>query len=68
VILDVLLWLAIADAVAAAALAVMLYIVGRKSKERVPARTAVGIGVILAAPAGLVYAAVWICLRLAAKD
>jgi hypothetical protein len=59
VILDVLMWLAIGDAAASAVLAILVCVIARKSKAPVPARTAVGIAILLTLPAAILYFAAW---------
>ncbi|HVK09949.1 MAG TPA: hypothetical protein VM597_14360 [Gemmataceae bacterium] len=56
---DVVLWLAIADIVAAAALGLVIYVVGRRSGHPVPATTAVGLTVLFALPGVVVYGLAW---------
>jgi hypothetical protein len=63
VILEVLGWLVVADAVAAALFAGAVYAAGRRSGHPVPAGRAVGIAGCLIVPALLLYAIVWLVLR-----
>jgi hypothetical protein len=63
VILDVLGWLAAADAVAALAIAGAIYLIGRRSKHPVPVGTAAGIAVFLTLPVVLLYFAAWMWVR-----
>jgi hypothetical protein len=56
---DVVVWLAVSDVVAAAALGLVIYTVGRRSGHPVPATTAVGLGVLFALPGAAVYGLVW---------
>ena len=59
-ILDVLGWVVLADAAAAAALGVAVYVVGRQSGHRVSGGKAVGLAGCLTLPAVLLYGAVWL--------
>jgi hypothetical protein len=64
VILHVLGWLALADAVAAVALAGIIYGLGRKSAVRVSVARALGVAVLLGSPAASLYVAAWLSARL----
>ena len=64
-ILDVLGWLALADAVAAALFAGLVYAGGHRAGKEVTVGGAVGLAVLLGLPAGLLYAVVWLFARLA---
>jgi hypothetical protein len=61
-ILNVLGLFALAEAAAAAVLAAIVYAVGRRSAHPVPARTAFGIGLMVALPVLLLYLVAWICV------
>jgi hypothetical protein len=61
--LEVLGWLAAADAVAAVFIAGAVYLIGRRSHHPVPIGTAAGIAVILTLPAVLLYFAAWMWVR-----
>ena len=52
---DGVIWLAVSDAVAAAALGLIVYVVGRRSAHPVSAGTAVGLGALFALPGALLY-------------
>ena len=56
---NVVLWLAIADVIAAAVLGLMVYVVGRRSAHPVPVTTAIGLTMVLASPGALVYGLAW---------
>jgi hypothetical protein len=56
---DVVVWLAVSDVVAAAALGLIVYVVGRRSAHPVPAATAVGLAVLFALPGVLLYGLAW---------
>ena len=60
-ILDVLRWLAVADAVAAVVLAGVVYAIGRRTGVTVG--RAAGLAVLLGLPAAALYVAVWLLLR-----
>ena len=62
-ILDVLGWVVVADAVAAALFGLILYLVGKRSGPPVAGRKAVGIAGCLTLPAVLLYGIVWLWLR-----
>ena len=62
-ILDVLGWVVLADAVAAALLGLVVYVVGRRSGHPVSGGKAVGLAGCLTLPAVLLYAAVWLWVR-----
>ena len=62
-ILDVLGWVAVADAVAAAALGVVVYVVGRRSGHPVSGGKAAGLAGCLTLPAVLLYGVVWLWAR-----
>jgi hypothetical protein len=64
VILNVLGWLAIADAVGAALLAAIIYAIGRRSPGWVTVGRAIGLAVLLGSPAAALFAAVWLLARL----
>lgn len=61
-ILHVLIWLAVADAVAAVLFAGIVYAIGRRSG--VTPGQAVGLAIMLGLPATLLYVVVWLFLRL----
>jgi hypothetical protein len=63
VILEVLGWLVVADAVAALLFAGAVYAAGRRSGNPVPPGRAIGIAGCLIVPALLLYAIVWLVLR-----
>jgi hypothetical protein len=63
VILEVLGWLAAADAVAAVLLAGIVYAIGRRKGSGVTVGRAAGLAVLLGLPAGLLYLAVWLVWR-----
>jgi hypothetical protein len=63
VILDVLGWLVLADALAAAFLALLVYVAGRRSGHRVAMGKAVGLAGCLTIPAVLIYGIVWLFIR-----
>jgi hypothetical protein len=56
---DVVIWLAVSDVVAAAALGLIIYMIGRRSGHPVPVTTAIGLGVLFALPGALLYGLVW---------
>jgi hypothetical protein len=60
VILDVLGWLAAADAVAAALLAGLIYAIGKRSGTGVSVWRAVGLAVLLGSPAAVLFLVVWL--------
>jgi uncharacterized membrane protein YhfC len=60
VILDVLFWLAVADAVAAGLFAMIVFVVGRRSGRPVPLGSAIAIAAFLALPAALLYLVAWL--------
>ena len=62
-ILDVLGWLAVADAIAAVVLAGVVYAIGRRTWTGVTVGQALGLAVLLELPAGLLYLAVWLLSR-----
>ena len=62
-ILDVLGWLAVADAVAAVLLAGTVYAIGRRSGNDVTIGRAVGLALLVGLPAVTLYFAVWLILR-----
>ena len=62
-ILDVLGWVAIADAVAAVLLAATVYVTGRRSEGGVTVGRAVGLALLLALPAATLYLAAWLIRR-----
>jgi lipopolysaccharide export LptBFGC system permease protein LptF len=62
-ILDVVGWLAAADAVAAGLLGLIVYVVGKRSDHPVSGGKAVGLAGCLTLPAILLYLAVWLWLR-----
>lgn|GEM_PF-5577423 len=62
-ILDVLGWLVLADAVAAAFLALLVYMAGRRSGYRVAVGKALGLAGCLTVPAVLLYGIVWLFIR-----
>lgn len=57
-ILNLLGWLAVADAVAAAVLAGLVYAIGKRSGSDVTAGRAVGLAVLMGLPAAVLYLAV----------
>ncbi len=57
---DVVVWLAVSDVVAAAALGLVIYLIGRRSGHPVPASTAIGLGMLFALPGAVVYGLVWV--------
>jgi hypothetical protein len=61
--LDVLGWLAAADAVAALAIAGAIYVIGKRSSHPVPLGTVAGIAVFLTLPVVLLYFAAWMLAR-----
>jgi len=63
-ILEVLAWIALLDAVAAAAMAAIVYLVGRRTGHPVPVGSAVGIGLMLALPAAFIFAVAWVGWRI----
>jgi Kef-type K+ transport system membrane component KefB len=63
VILDVLGWLVVADAVAAAMLALAIYVAGRRSSHRVTVGKVAGLAGCLTLPAVLLYGIVWLWIR-----
>ena len=62
-ILDVLGWVVVADAVAAAGLGLVVYVIGRRSGHAVSGGKAAGLAGCLTLPAVLLYVAVWLCMR-----
>lgn len=62
-ILDVLGWLAAADAVAAVLLAGTVYAVGRRSGNDVTIGRVVSLALLVGLPAVTLYFAVWLILR-----
>jgi hypothetical protein len=64
VILDVLGWLAVADAIGAVLLAAIIYAIGRRSPGSVTVGRAIGLAVLLGSPAAALFAAVWLLARL----
>jgi hypothetical protein len=64
VILDVLGWLAVADAIAAVLLATTVYAIGRRSGNDVTIGRVVGLAVLVGLPAAALYFAVWMILGL----
>ena len=62
-ILEVLGWLAVADAVAAVLFAAVLWVIGRRSGHPVPAGTAAGLAGCLTLPAILFYGIAWLWVR-----
>ena len=62
-ILDLLGWLAVADAVAAVVLAGIVYAIGRRRGTEVTIGRAVGLAVLLGLPAAVLYVAVWLLLQ-----
>lgn len=62
-ILDVLLWLAVVDVIAAAVLAGLVYAIGRRSPGRVGVGRAIGLAVMLSLPAALLYLVAWLLVR-----
>jgi lipopolysaccharide export LptBFGC system permease protein LptF len=62
-ILDVLGWLTVADAVAAGLLGVIVYVVGRRSGHPVSGGKAAGLAGCLTLPAVVLYVAVWLWVR-----
>ena len=63
-ILDVLGWLAVADAIAAVLLATTVYAIGRRSGNDVTIGRVVGLAVLVGLPAAALYFAVWMILGL----
>lgn len=63
-ILDVLAWVAVADAVAAVLLAGVVYMIGRRSVKRVTVGRAVGLALMLGLPAVLLYLAAWLFMQM----
>jgi hypothetical protein len=64
VILQVLGWLAMADAIAAAILAGLIYIVGRRSAHQVGGGRCVGLAIFFGLPATLLYLMAWLVSRM----
>jgi len=62
-ILDVLGWLIVADAVAAALFGLIVFMVGKRSGPPVSGGKAVGIAGCLTLPAVLLYVVVWLWMR-----
>lgn len=62
-ILDVLGWLAAADAVAAVLFAAALWVIGRRSGHPVPAGTAAWLAGCFTLPALLLYLIAWLWVR-----
>jgi hypothetical protein len=62
-ILDVLAWVVVADAVAAAVLGLIVYVVGKRSAHPVSGGKAIGLAGCLTLPAVLLYGIVWMWLR-----
>ena len=62
-ILQVLGWVAAADAVAAGLLGLIVYVVGRRSAHPVSGGKAVGLAGCLTLPAVILYVAVWLWVR-----
>ena len=56
---DVVIWLAVADMLAAAGLGMVVYVVGRRSGHPVPTPTAIGLTVVFALPGAMVYGLAW---------
>jgi hypothetical protein len=59
-IVDVLGWVAVADAVAAVVLASLVYAIGQRSNPRVTFGRAVWVAVLFALPAASLYVAAWL--------
>jgi hypothetical protein len=62
-ILEVVGWVAAADAVAAGLLGLAVYVVGRRSGHPVSGGKAIGLAGCLTLPAVVLYAAVWLWVR-----
>ncbi|HKB03301.1 MAG TPA: hypothetical protein VKD90_13840 [Gemmataceae bacterium] len=62
-ILDVLAWVVVADAVAAALFGLIVFLVGKRSSDPVSGGKAVGIAGCLTLPAVLLYGIAWLWLR-----
>jgi hypothetical protein len=60
VILNVLGWLAVADAAAAVVLASMIYVIGRRSNHPVTVGRCLGLAIVFGLPATLLYLAAWL--------
>jgi hypothetical protein len=63
-IVDILGWVAIADAAAAAVFASLIYAIGQRSNPRVTIGRAAWLAVLLALPAACVYVAARLIARL----
>jgi hypothetical protein len=59
-VIEVLGWLTVADVVAAGLFAVVLYVIGKRSREPVSGGKAAALAGCLAVPAVLLYLAVWL--------
>ena len=59
-ILDVLGWLAVADAVCAVLLAATVYVIGNRSGQPVSFGRAAGLAILLGSPAGLLFLSVYL--------
>ena len=53
-------WLAVLDAAAAAVLAGLIYLIGRRSRTGMTIGSAVGLAILLGLPAAALYLAVWL--------
>jgi hypothetical protein len=60
VILDVLMWVAIADGAAAVVLAGTVYAIGRRSRGEVTVARAIGLALLLGSPASILYFVAWL--------
>jgi hypothetical protein len=65
--LEVFGWLVAADAIAALAIALAIYFVGKRSRQPVPVGKTAAIAVFLTLPAVLLYVIAWAWLRLSAR-
>jgi hypothetical protein len=61
--LDVLAWVVVADAVAAVLFGLIVYLVGKRSRQPVSGGKAIGIAGCLTLPAALLYGIVWLWHR-----
>lgn len=62
-ILNLLGWVAAADAVAAGVLSLLVYLVGKRSGHPVSGGKAAGLAGCMTLPAVLLYVAIWLMLR-----
>ena len=63
-ILELLGWLAVADAVGAAVFVWLVYAIGRRKGQDVKVGSALGLAILLGLPASMLYLVVWLFLRL----